>query len=718
MVAKRFTEEVQIRQQSLSTGAAQGILSLSQRLEGFKQQSLALQKSLGEKKGRAEAAETAQRRDEEGRLVAPEKRGQTLGDIILTGGARTRAFNKTLHDGYLASLENDSRKELAGLELENRDNIGRYNDQIEGYKAGVLKGVDPASRQDVEIFLDKSITNSRIRIQERTMAKAEAASKADIRQAIESAGNESASFAREGEMQSSADALQSAFINIDRMVEGGLASDKGAKMKRDLEREATEQGFRFQLDTVSDVEGIDAGFDRLEEMSNKVPKGWTPDEWDGFIKSAQKDLNRKDARINRNNKELLKARKKEVSVQRGRIFNNPGIPADPAKGSQDRKDVNAAYEQDSNQWLNLSVQEQINNNVDFIKNTGIVPDRVISGINAAMRSGSAGQVEIMGDIVARLEELPSAANVIRDIPDESRSLSRQIADMRRSGIETEQAVEIARKTTFGMTEQQKEAIRINTQEVSKDLPSFLEDMVDDKFDPSSIPFFGEEPDIPTDMQADFNVAFKNFMVLTGGSSDQSKSLAFNSLRKTWSVTDIAGDNRFMKFAPEAFYSVDGFDDQWMDEQFLEEMELEGIDGAVIGVDFNTGRSQTPSYPVMITNDSGFLDIATDGDGNPLRWKPDFTVTDEYKDAVAGPGKRVQKASKRRKDKLVKRADWLRRKITHSTLFGIPRAEREEFLSSDEGKAKIKRNIRSLLLRDKIDEVEFNQLMGAFNAVSE
>ena len=335
-----------------------------------------------------------------------------------------------------------------------------------------------------------------------------------------------------------------------------------------------------------------------------------------------------------------------------------------------------------------------------------------------MRSGNVEQVGVMVDVVARLQELPNSANVLRDLPDESRAIAKQVADSTRSGLSPEEAIEIARKNTYGMTEQQKEVIRINTQEVAKSLPSFLKDQVDSEFDPSSIPFFGEEPDVPPTMQADYNVAFGKFMTLTNGDAEQAKALAFGSVKKVWAVSDVGGDNKFMKFAPEAFYSVDGFDNQWIDNQFMSDMENSGIEGGVIATDFNTGRSQAPSYPILAPNDEGIMDIVRDDvTGLPLRWSPDFKQSEEYQEVASAPAKAVISAKKKREQKLDQRASYLRRKVDQTAFSGIPRGTRKEFSASQEGKIRIRTAVNNLLARDKVDTVEAKLLLEAYDAGS-
>jgi hypothetical protein len=295
-MVKRFTEQVQISPQNLSTGAASGIMSLSQRLSDFGAQIDQSASRIGAKRGQEQGEQVEQKRDPEtGKIQAPEKRKASIGDILLTGGATTQAYNKTVRDGYLAGLENDTRLELAKIEQENPDNILAYNEKAEGMRKGMLKTVDPSARQAVQQFMDQQITGARIRVQGKSLQKAKAEANSQRLTAIDEAGNQAATFARGGDQLSSAQALQDAFANIDGMVKSGdMESSKAAEAKRELEREATEQGFRFKYESIAEGEdGIKKALTKIDEDRKKIPKGWTPDEWDSFISSAQSSVIRR-----------------------------------------------------------------------------------------------------------------------------------------------------------------------------------------------------------------------------------------------------------------------------------------------------------------------------------------------------------------------------------------------------------------------------------------
>jgi hypothetical protein len=252
---------------------------------------------------------------------------------------------------------------------------------------------------------------------------------------------------------------------------------------------------------------------------------------------------------------------------------------------------------------------------------------------------------VFSSLINNIAKDPKSANILRDVPDESRSMAKQISDSVTSGIDLETSVAIARKNTYGLTEADKERIRLETNALRSEMTNILEDKVDDEFDPSFIPFFGEEPDVNPPLQADFNVAFDKFMILTDGDSEQAATLAFDSIKKVWGATSIGGGKRFMKYSPEVFYSVQGVDDDWMEDQYNADMKSLKIKpkDTILATDFETTNSNNPTWPIMTTDDEGRLTPLFDENGVMLRWQPDFSQTREFTKLRGMPAEKTKKA---------------------------------------------------------------------------
>lgn len=703
----RFDQRVQLGQQNLSGGSASTFMQLGDTLAGISSQ-------VAQKVGQDISQDSFQAGQES--LVAGEKPQFKPERFI--GGIEATNFNKGLRNAYVASVSNDAREALNQIELDSPNDVIAYNQQAEAYKSGVMKELDGPAGSIVQQQLDNSISMGRTRVQERGFKQQASQAAEESQAAMNGFGNDAARFARNGDTEAAAANLQSAQAVVMGAVDAGqITAQQGKDKIAAMSQEVNEQEIRKAIDDTAENEGFEAAYDQISEAAGTVPNGWEPDQWDGFMADAQADLNRKAARAKADAKVDVKAAEQVASTERGFLFESPNIPADPAKGSQDRKDVNNAYDVRSSEWAALPVDQQVELNIGFIKNTGIVPDKLIGTINAASRSGTPEQVMITSNLLARVQELPNAAAAIRDVPNESRAFSIQVSDSVRAGMEPEQAIEIARKNTYGMTAQQRETVKIQTQAVSKDMVSNLEKSVSNAFDTSpSIPFFGSPPDVPVAMQSDYNVAFGEFMTLTNGNAEQADKLSFETLQKRWAVTDVGGNRRFMKSAPEAFYSVDGIDNEWIDRQFLSDMEGAGLLGASISADFNSGRSDTPSYQVMTTNDDGIVDIArSESTGMPLRWKPEFRESEEFKELQSEPLRAVESSKKKRQRNQANRLSYISRNMKARVFRGVPPSQRDEFIKSEDGVIAVRSAVNNLVAMEKIDTIEAQDILTSFEA---
>lgn len=698
----RFTETTEIRPaQTLQYDSS----SLTSRLDNFSQQ----QAVIGARQVAERSLAAGQAAFEEGKEPEFKKEG-------FFGKIPARAYNEGLRSAYIASIDRDNREELARITAENHSDLSTFNDQVEAYRASTLNNVDPTARQVVQDSIDSLISSSRIKVQNNEIEKTHKENALEIQGQVEAASNDALGFSRDGDNEGAASSILAAFAGIDSAVRAGFISEEQAKVqRRELEKGTVEESVKGDLFRTFEDEGPESAYAKLDDMFDKRKAGFTPDEWDSFVAGAQTDLNRRLKNLQAQTAKAIKVEDHNASIQRGLLFTSPNIPADPTKSSQDRKDVNNYYNSVSDQWAGTPNQ-LIERNVEFVENTGIVPDKLISNMAAVMRSGSDDQAMAHMELMQRIQQ--DSPGSVADFSAESRAMAIQVSDAIGNGQDPAIAVETARKQTYGLTPTQKEELRLASsgrEQKSERLSSF-EDMIDNSFDPG---IFGSAPDVPAGMQAAYMANFDDFMALTNGSVEQSEKLAFESTKKVWGVTSIGGKRRFTQYPPESFYHVDGFDDGWIENQMLEEAEALGVGEPILGVDDLTSREDSPSYPILAVNDRGMLDIARDSTGDPLRFRPDFKETKEYKDLIAEPGKKVERAAKRRASNVEHRAGQIRRKIT-SHMFtgsGIARSDRAEYLSTEEGRQDVRSTINNLLAIGDIDQIEAKQSMEAFGAGS-
>lgn len=710
-MAKPFSPIVNIQPQTVSTGQPQQLLGLADKLDQFASftANIAADKIIDTASVQGQQAGIEQQQ-----AGAPLE----LKEETFIGGIGKKAFNTAAREGYLKSLDNDNIESITTMATDNAADLPAFNDAVNAYAKGVMQNVDPASKSAVALSIDSMVSRFRPKIQA-----------AQAKQVVDNANNEQAinatersrlaqSSAFEGDAQQAGINLAAAIDSInnrsDLSPEQKSIAIRNAQLQ---EREAFNAG---ELSRTYDDEGSAAALDQLSEMDGNPPKGFTPDEWDKFIASEHKKINRKISREKKQTKEELKAAELAASVSRGSLFASPDIPADPAGSSQDRKDINNFYDATSREWVNLPPQEQINLNVDFVNDTGLVPKQMISNVNAAMRSGNVDQVALMSDFMSRIQE--STPSSLKDIPEESRAIALQISDAQRAGLDVDVALEQARKSAYGLTDSEKDVIKTTTQEVSKSLPGALQDFVnsspeDGGFDTGVLGgLFNNVPDVPAMMLADYRNSFGRFMEMTAGDSDQAQKLAYDSIKSVWGVTETGGPKRFSKYAPETIYGVPGSDNNWIEEQFNSEMAELGAEGAILATDKSTARETEPSYPVFVPNEeTGILEPLRGENQENMSWRPDYKLTDEYKELAGAPTLEIANAKKQRKIDLQKRANVIANGIQARVLNRefIPFNERADFLQSEQGKEFIGQAIDGMLQSRKIDEAEAQEARNAF-----
>jgi hypothetical protein len=159
-------------------------------------------------------------------------------------------------------------------------------------------------------------------------------------------------------------------------------------------------------------------------------------------------------------------------------------------------------------------------------------------------------------------------------------------------------------------------------------------------------------DVPPAMVREWELLAKSYFVEHNMSLDSAKNLAYDILKNNWQITDVNGDEEYMKDAPELYYNKRGLDPKWIREQLVEDVTgLIGDTGDFfITPDPNTQSSTQPGYLVTYFNDRGKPLPLTDSDGNLLRWRPDVSSSKSAQDQITKASKdaKVKRLFKSRK----------------------------------------------------------------------
>jgi len=288
MAKKRFSETVNLQPVDVRSGQTEGLRSLSERLDDF------------EHMGAQMAQHGFQRRAEEKAQLGIERAGEVElrgpgGDLLqpqfeepgLFNQHEVKAYNATLADAYKASLDNDNREALGRIYVDNKSDLLSYNDAAKGYTKGVVGNVDPSMRAEVAADLEREVSIGRTKVYANQIAASTKKAKIEIQAQYDGNANAAAREARLGNKLASGEYLLKAKETLDKLWKSGAISEARAeKIKGDVDREVTEQTIRYDLDQLSTAETKT----KIDSMEDEVAKGWSPDEWDKFIKSARSDL--------------------------------------------------------------------------------------------------------------------------------------------------------------------------------------------------------------------------------------------------------------------------------------------------------------------------------------------------------------------------------------------------------------------------------------------
>jgi len=606
-----------IQEVDIRTGASQQAAALADNIESFRRRTSQAAAIQAEEQGQRQALKDCNE-----------------GDAAFKSsfGVSGRAYNQTLATAYKASAKSDLSKSLSAIANEYPDDIKTYNDLAQEQINSMIDGADPLMRD--ELAIDFDLLNSQFQKQVQgnnikrnlTAAREEIAS--GIRVKSDNALGALANADTDEEVAAAAIQMQEAIELID-------SQDHLNETQRGIQKENLAKGFAEQsfLNPILKAQSSQEAFKVLEDMQD-VPAGWSPEAWDDVLNKgfahANKLARAEDAAL-KANIELAEA---EALDQRGSVLFENGIAIDPYKTTEsaqyDYKAINSYYDNVySEEIAQLPINDQLNANTAFVQRTGIVPQQVESRINAFARSGDVTQAAVAADQLARIQEVSSQS--LKDMPAETKAILLAVSDATRAGSDVAAALEAARLSAYGMTEAQKESIKIKTKEYNADLSSNLASMLDDDFDTSYVPFVGA-PSAPPAMEAEFKVNFDRYMILADGNADQAERLAYSDLKNVWAVSDITGG--FMKYAPESVYGISGVDNDWIKTQFEE--ETAGLNNATIVVDAATARSKKPEYKLMQEDDNGIMMPVYDDNNMPLAWVPDYTESTEYKEFQEQP----------------------------------------------------------------------------------
>ena len=303
--------------------------------------------------------------------------------------------------------------------------------------------------------------------------------------------------------------------------------------------------------------------------------------------------------------------------------------------------------------------------VQQVAQTGLIPSQVTTQLSAISRARSPEAVRQGAELFNRLYDTDPAS--VGDMPKDMQGFYLTVKQLTDSGMSSEAAIEQAQNLTYNQTDALKAQLAStqSTKEYKKDRSKAMDTAVSNmaqwfRWDPSADDQTPEAARFRNDYQALYDINYRT----TGGNADAAKKMTNQQVARTWSISEVNGDAKFMKYAPEALYNYgpSGWQAaQWKTEKerlmygdrketittsptqlgitsgnapVVETKTPESRIGGELEITPDVLTSRQGDYAIMVwTKDKDGIEAVQpfyDKHGRPMRWKPSLEEWEPYK----------------------------------------------------------------------------------------
>ncbi|WP_336817801.1 transglycosylase SLT domain-containing protein [Cedecea sp. MMO-103] len=295
--------------------------------------------------------------------------------------------------------------------------------------------------------------------------------------------------------------------------------------------------------------------------------------------------------------------------------------------------------------------------VQQVAQTGIIPSQVTTQLAAVSRARSPDVVNQGAQLFDRLYNADPAS--VGSMPKDMQSFYLTVKQLSDAGMSPESAVEHAQNVTYNQTDafKQQLASTQGTKDYKKERGSAMDSAVSKMSGffswggPSADDTNPETVRFRNDYQSLYDINYRS----SGGNADVAKKMTNQQIARTWSISEVNGDAKLMKYAPEALYNYGP--SGWQAEQWKAEKEQlmygdrkETITTSPTQLGITSGSAPAAQTTIPKSSIGGELEItpdvltASNGDyaimvrtkdkdgiegvqpyydktGRPMRWKP-------------------------------------------------------------------------------------------------
>lgn len=210
--------------------------------------------------------------------------------------------------------------------------------------------------------------------------------------------------------------------------------------------------------------------------------------------------------------------------------------------------------------------------VQQVAQTGIIPSQVTTQLSAISRARSPEAVRQGAELFNRLYDADPAS--VGEMPKDMQGFYLTVKQLTDSGMAPESAIEQAHNLSYNQTDALKAQLAStqSTKEYKKDRAKAMGSAVSNMSPWYS--FGGPSADDSTpdaarfrnDYQALYDINYRT----TGGNADAAKKMTNQQIARTWSISEVNGSAKLMKYAPEALYNYGP--SGWQAEQWKADKE--------------------------------------------------------------------------------------------------------------------------------------------------
>jgi len=262
--------------------------------------------------------------------------------------------------------------------------------------------------------------------------------------------------------------------------------------------------------------------------------------------------------------------------------------------------------------------------------TGVVPEPAMAWARATLDSGDPKSAAAAADMVSKLHERNPRALGYADDDKRITAMADTVNTMVRAGTDPNTAVTIARQNIDKAEDKGLER-KWTEIKADKSQPSALADRLksDDAFKPH---FYSGLPDVPIQMQADYDAATKEYFNYTNGNIKQARDLAAKDIKRVWGVSEVNGQREIMAYPPEQMFP--GLTPQVIREDLANSVKdspafkegQKAADIRLIPTD-HTARTGGLEWALGQKDEFGAYDIVRDSRGAPITYRLPVNAVD-------------------------------------------------------------------------------------------